>query len=114
MTSPAVIKWGGMSQALRFLSAELIKVLLPMKKLLTVLSTSPLNRDPRHGGYSLFSISTSSLLLPQDFDTASFLHFSNRELNELAVSLKVWTNWIKAGPSNSSRASNMSVVRSSA
>ena len=69
VTSHAVIELGGMFQAFGSLSAELIKLLLPIKMLLMVFFTSPLNRKPRHGGYSLFSISTIPLLLSHDFDT---------------------------------------------
>ena len=57
------------------------------KKLLTVLFAPPLNREPKHGGYSLLSISTSSLLFPHDSNAACFLLFSDKELNELTVSL---------------------------
>ena len=55
----------------------------------------------------------SSLLFPHNFDTASFLHFSNRELHELAANLKAWPNLSETGPSSSLRARTMSVARSS-
>ena len=84
-----------------------------MKKLLTVLSASLLNREPRHRRYSLFSTATNSLSIPKDFDTVSFLCFSCRELNELAASQKAMHIWVETGQSNSSRARIMSAVRSS-
>ena len=49
--------------------------------------------------YSLFSMSTSSLLLPIDFDIASFSLFSDKELKDLAISLSTWPKDVDAGPS---------------
>ena len=58
-------------------------------------------------------MSISSLLFPNDFGTASFLFFPNKELKELAVSISVCPKHADAGPSSSSRARTMFIVRSS-
>ena len=85
VTSSVQVKRGGMSWSLGSFLAELVKV-------------SPLNRESKHGGYSLLSISTSSLSLPV---------FSNKELKELATSLSAWPKHVEDRPFG------MSEVRSS-
>ena len=55
-------------------------------------------------------MSTSSLLFPHDFNTTSFLFFSDKELMELATSLSAWPKCIDAGPSNSSNLTTASAT----
>ena len=102
-----------MSSASGSFSVELVKLLFPVEEVAHSTLHIPLEQGAKAWGYPLLSISTSSLLFPHDFDTASFLLFSDRELKELSVSLGAWPKQVEAGPSSSSRVRNMSEVRSS-
>ena len=82
------------------------------KKLLTVLSMSPLNREPRHGDTLCSTSPWACSCSPHNFDTACFMCFSDRELNELDANLKAWLCLVEAGPFSSLKASMMSMVRS--
>ena len=103
VTSPLVLKGEACPEPWTLYLLSWSKHCFLSKELLTALSTSPMNREPRHWGYSLFNISRSSLLFSHNFDTASFLHFSDRELNELAANFKAWPNLVETGPSSSLR-----------
>ena len=86
LTSPLVVKGEACAKIWALSQLGWSKHYFLLKKLLTVFSTSPLNKEPKHGGYSLLSMSTSSSLFLNDFDTA-FLLFCDKELKELATRL---------------------------
>ena len=79
--------------------------------LLTTFSTFPLNRKPRHGSAPCWACPPAHLL-PHNFVTTFFHLFSDKELKELAANLSTCHRDVNAGPSKSSRARTMSVVRS--
>ena len=82
------------------------------KKLLTVPSTSPLNMKPRHGVTPCWTCLPTHSYFPMTLILPLFLLFSDKELKELAKSLSAWSMWVDVGPSSSSMARTMSVVRS--
>ena len=85
LATPVVVKRGRHAMSPELFPAQLVKVPCSVKEV-TVLSTSPLNREPKHRGYSLLSMSTRSLCFPHNFNIASFLLFSDKKLKELAAS----------------------------
>ena len=84
VASSVVVKRGGMSKPWALYQLSWSKCCFLLKKLLTAFSSSPSNRHPRHGGYSMLSMSTSLLLFPHDIYAASFVFFSDKQLKQLA------------------------------